>query len=273
MLLPGGLLEDGALRREYSFRAVTGALEMDLGDATGEGASWPAAVTAALVCALESLGTLPATVDRVQRLCVGDRRFLLRELQKRLGDTLRWYQSSCPSCGEAFDFSLDLLALPAPAAGPGYPFVMVEHGGEKWRFHLPTGADQEALAQCPDEENALRELLLRCWHPAESRDAEADRERLRGYGPELWRKVEAAFEAVSPDPVSAVSAACPHCGKEAQIELEAGDYLRENPEGLWREVHQLALHYHWSEADILGMGRQRRSRYLRLIDAARGMSL
>ena len=48
--------------------------------------------------------------------------------------------------------------------------------------------------------------------------------------------------------------------------------LARTPAGLLAEVHRLAWHYHWSEAEILALPRHRRQQYLRLIDAARGMT-
>jgi len=34
---------------------------------------------------------------------------------------------------------------------------------------------------------------------------------------------------------------------------------------LYEEIHVMALHYHWSEAQILALPRNRRQRYLALI--------
>jgi hypothetical protein len=38
-----------------------------------------------------------------------------------------------------------------------------------------------------------------------------------------------------------------------------------NLDRLYQEVHHLALHYHWSEADILRLPRSKRLRYLGLL--------
>jgi hypothetical protein len=35
--------------------------------------------------------------------------------------------------------------------------------------------------------------------------------------------------------------------------------------GLFEEIHHLAYHYHWAEADILAMSRAKRRRYLALL--------
>ncbi|MGH7620647.1 MAG: hypothetical protein ACREPM_25830 [Gemmatimonadaceae bacterium] len=40
------------------------------------------------------------------------------------------------------------------------------------------------------------------------------------------------------------------------------------PDRLIEEVHVLALHYHWSESDILRLTRAKRQRYLALLERA-----
>jgi hypothetical protein len=71
-----------------------------------------------------------------------------------------------------------------------------------------------------------------------------------------------------------LDAACPECGHAFAVPFDSARYVLEEmaqgADGLYREVHTLASHYHWSEAEILAMtGRQRR-RYLSLIAEDRG---
>jgi hypothetical protein len=44
--------------------------------------------------------------------------------------------------------------------------------------------------------------------------------------------------------------------------------MAQGADALFREVHALASHYHWSETDILTMTRRQRRRYLSLIAEA-----
>jgi hypothetical protein len=52
--------------------------------------------------------------------------------------------------------------------------------------------------------------------------------------------------------------------------LDAGEFLYRELAGagdvLFREVHRLAFHYHWREADILALPGEKRRRYLNLVD-------
>ena len=45
------------------------------------------------------------------------------------------------------------------------------------------------------------------------------------------------------------------------------DELADGADALFREVHALARHYHWSEREILGLELSRRRRYLDLLVA------
>ena len=62
---------------------------------------------------------------------------------------------------------------------------------------------------------------------------------------------------------------CPECETAFTAPFDAADYLhrelRDHGRAVYREVHQLALAYHWSETEILAMTRQRRRLYLGLL--------
>ncbi|NTV97147.1 MAG: hypothetical protein HGA75_17320 [Thiobacillus sp.] len=262
MQLPGGLLENGTRRRDWAFRPVSGALELALAEVKEEAGCAPQAVTRALSLALDRLGGAVATEERVAALCVADRQYLMRELERHLGNEGGWFQADCRHCGGRFDFRIDYADLPVQEAGAGYPEAGIDLDGRQWRFRLPTGADQEALAGLPDTE-ALPWLLKRLAVDANLPDPPD-----RG----LVAAAEAALEAVSPGIVLTVQAACPECGAGNAVDLDPYRALARPADHLLQEVHQLALHYHWSEADILGLPRARRQRYLQLIDRARGMA-
>lgn len=70
-----------------------------------------------------------------------------------------------------------------------------------------------------------------------------------------------------------LAASCPHCRAEIDLGFDAGELVHAEIDGardrLFREVHLLALYYHWSEAEILAMSSRRRRRYLELLAAAR----
>jgi hypothetical protein len=63
---------------------------------------------------------------------------------------------------------------------------------------------------------------------------------------------------------------CPECGNRFSALFDAASYFFQELSGsiehVYREVHVLALYYHWSEAEILSMTPRKRQRYLELLD-------
>jgi hypothetical protein len=266
MQLPGGLVESGAdagirRRRDFAFRPLTGALEMALAETAESASSTPQAVTRALDLALARIGGEAPSAARIAALCVGDRQFLMRELERHLGSEGGWFQADCRHCGGPFDFRIDYTELPIQEAPEGFPRATVLHDGRELAFRLPTGADQEALLRIPEAEAPtwlMRRLAL---------DADA----LPPAAPDLLAEVEAALDAVAPGIVLTVQSTCPQCGGDNPVDLDPYRALARSSEPLLQEIHQIAAHYHWSEADILALPRTRRQRYLQLIDRARGI--
>lgn len=261
MRLPGGLVECGTRRRDFAFRPLTGALELALAEIGETAPNTPQAVTQVLRLVLAQLCGEPPSAERVAALCVADRQFLMRELERHLGVGGGWFHGCCEQCGSDFDFHLDYAQLPVQEAEEGFPRAMLRHDGRTFAFRLPTGEDQESLLQLP---------------PAEAPDwllgqlAEDPDERLPE-DPEFRAAAEAALDAMAPGIVLVVEAACPQCGKDNRVELDPYRALARSSDPLLHEVHQIAAHYHWSEGEILALPRTRRQHYLQLIDRARGV--
>jgi hypothetical protein len=269
--MPGGLWESGTRVREFAFRPVTGALELALAEASASGEPLPLAAARVLSLALESLGGAPAGRERLAGLCSEDRRFLMRSMRTHLGGGRGWRRGTCDGCGKPFDFFLDASDLPVREAPPEYPFAAIRLDGAAWRFRMPMGRDLMAVAGCPDEEEAEWQLLARCWLPA-GKDPERAWAKFRARGERAKAAAEAALEAIAPQVTDAVLAACPECGKENGVAVDDYEASGEGTEKILAEVHELALHYHWSEADILGLPRPRRLHYLDLVAKAGDMA-
>jgi len=78
------------------------------------------------------------------------------------------------------------------------------------------------------------------------------------------------LDEMSPQPALAADIECPHCRLGQQAALDPYAWVVRDTGGLDQEVHTLALHYHWSEREILQLPRFRRARYLQLIDRSLG---
>jgi hypothetical protein len=162
----------------------------------------------------------------------------------------------CENCGEAFEIELPIDALEGHDAEP----MRIElDNGRAVRMRRPTGED------------------LRRWHVARyasrSEASAAMIEALCIDGRIAPEDEAALAEAVAArDPLVAFSASCtcPACGAEDDLPVDleslALQRLAARQLGLLREVHLLASHYGWTEAEALAVPPERRARYLALIE-------
>src|SRR5262245_9851279 len=135
------------------------------------------------------------------------------------------------------------------------------------RFRLPTGADQEEAADTPDPETGARLLLQQCLM-----GVTVEGRRFEALSPTMAAQVSAAMAQRDPQAELRLSLTCPDCGHTFSALLDAATYLFQEvvarQDTLYREVHLLALHYHWSEAEILSLTPRKRRRYLDLLTRA-----
>lgn len=268
--LPGGIALNGGWRRRAGLRPLSGREEAFLFE---EGRSLlPAARTTELLSrCLCRLGPLsPVAPETVAALTVGDREALLLHLRRvTLGDRISCVLG-CPNrqCGEKMDLDLSVGNLLLPpygyetsvheAALPGEP----ESEPCLVRFRLPTGADQEAAAPIAFEDvNAAASLILRrCLQDGGS------------LPPPAARALALLMAELDPQAEVRLNLTCPACGARFTAPFDTAQYFYQEISGaggnLYREVHLLAFHYHWSEAEILGMTGRKRRRYLDLLAEA-----
>jgi hypothetical protein len=264
MQLPGGVVRAGRRHRGFSFAPLTGEVELAVAEAW-RAPTTPAAVTAALAAALDDLGGQPATVERVAALAVGDRQFLARRLAVELGRDARWLVATCPGCGDLLDVVVRASDLPVKEAGPGFPVVEVPTAAGPVRLRVPSGADQEAVVDLADDAAAEVALLRRCIV-----DGDVDPTWPAGRDDDA-RRAEAALEDAAPEVGLTVVATCPGCDAPVTVEVDAYTPLRDAVADIAEDLHTLALHYHWSEADSLRLPRHRRRWYVARLERALGV--
>jgi hypothetical protein len=272
--LPSGLWLDGAHRRELRLRPLDmdgdAAFLLDLDDDAPPASRATALLARCLLPSPAGEGTALA-----RALTVGDREALLLHLRRlTLGDAVTSVVA-CPHCGESVELTTAVSALLLPPyrdPQPSYPRRWV-HAGAAYDLvlRLPTGADVEAagaLARAmPDDAGPAAALLLRRCTVAAARDDEpvaADE-----LPAAVRAEAAAALAALDPQAELVLNATCPACARPVAALLDAGGFLLGELETrartLHHEVHALALHYHWSERDILQLGARRRRRYLELL--------
>jgi hypothetical protein len=278
VILSGGAWLGGVCYRQAHIRPLVGADEAFLGE-LGERLRPAEEATALLARTVSGLGPAGADPAEVVRaLSVGDREALLLELRRLTrGDRLDCVVE-CPAtdCRERLDITLRVadLILPArPRSDERYERVVHENGTEyRAVFRLPTGADQEAACTLPDKDPRARalHLLRQCVERAMTAEGRVVNDLPPLAAAELARRMA----ELDPQAELQLEITCPECGGHFVALFDAAAFLLEELAAerrmLYREVHALALHYHWSEAEIMAMTRHKRRLYLNLLDEALG---
>jgi hypothetical protein len=264
MELPGGVLHAGRLLRDYRFQPVTGKLERAIADSGFGLQSLPQQVTRILSVCLAQAAGRAVDEELVRALSAGDRQFLMLQLEALLDPAPRWVTAACQGCDELIQFQITPGSLPVKPAGAGYPQTSLALSVGLVMLRVPCGADEEAIADGPETAPPLERLLSRLLtlddRPVEpARLSESDLER-----------IDERLDEMSPQPGLVVRIDCPYCRLGQEVAIDAYAWIARDGFQLDREVHTLALHYHWSEREILQLPRRRRERYLQLIDQSRG---
>lgn len=275
--LPGGILDStGECHRDGRLRPLTGGDEdwlCSLAPATRHAGLVTELLARCVIC----IGPCPITRELVRDLCIGDRDYLLLKLREATfgARLVRVLHCSHASCGAKLDLDLVIGDFPVHErpSQPRHHVRSDDHGDgrpHEIEFRVPRGRDQELVAVQPSgSPEALRDLLLAAC---------VTRVTCGGGGDEL------PFAALPATSKQALADAIEHAAPwvELRLELECPDCAR--PFEAWfdpaaillgeiaagraafeRAIHLLALHYHWSLADILELTRPRRQRFLRLL--------
>lgn len=250
---------------------LSGAAEASLSMVSPE-TTVAALTTLVLALGVRRIGAIrEVTPALIRELTVQDREYLLRALRARNFGTTMWIQLACPreDCGEPMEMPLKLDALPIekrPLASRSF----VVNLPPAVEFRLPCGGDvEEAAGAALGDDCAVRDFFLaRCLKRVGSRPT---RGAVPASLPDAARAaIEERMEDLSPAVTPELEGQCPSCQREFSAMIDLTDAILheflERARRLERDVHQLAWHYHWAEADILAMPREKRLRYLKLIE-------
>ena len=159
MLLPGGLVCDGVINQHFSFKPVTGLLELSLSEQFLDVSNHSARISLVLTEALNSLAGEAVNLNMVKSLSVGDRQYLMRKLSAHIDDSPLWLTVKCKDCAELFDLSIKHSELPVKPAGQNFPETIIETSQGKIKVRVPTGEDQEKISAIKDDQESLRTLI------------------------------------------------------------------------------------------------------------------
>jgi hypothetical protein len=260
LTLARGVEVDGVRHREVVLGPVSGAVTELVGEA-GEALLPAERFSLLLQYCLVRLGPWQRpTLDQVRQLTVGDRDALALHLRAlSFGDRIDCV-IRCPSCAERMEVELAVSSLLLPP-DEGEAEHVPPVGG---RLRPPTGQDLEAAARTAvhDPAAAARHLLAACAEDDGGLDVDALTD-------EEVAELGASLAEVEPQSDLLLDLECPGCQAAFQLPFDPGGFLLQElaveAGGLHREVHALALHYHWSERDILGLPAPKRRIYLDLL--------
>ena len=275
-MLPLGYIDrDGQAHREVELKPITGREQRLLAGLSPQ-AAMATIVTALLSWRLERIGSLPRVgASLVRELLVGDREFLLLKLFEITFGARLYVALRCPAegCSEPLEVPLEVgdLTVEAPPIRSRTFFFKLQSDPERqMEFRLPTGGDQEAIARrqglTEEEQHAL--LLASCLQGQHGTDAATEViKKLSGGDRE---QIELQMKALAPHLELELEAVCPECGANFTAEVDLPflvlSEMKAKEAPLDREVHFLAWHYHWSEAEILALSPTRRRRYIELLE-------
>lgn len=197
----------------------------------------------------------------------GARNRRLLELRARLFGPLLSSVVDCPQCGAALEFELSAFDLlpdvpdPEPAAAHE-----AQEGDVHVTFRLPDSAQLAAVGVPGDVTGAVQALRGACILHLEGRGEALSAAELPDT---VWARLDREMAALDPLGTLELELVCPDCGHGWTAPLDVGEYLWMElgawSEGVLRDVHELALAYGWSQAEILTLAPGRRERYLNLL--------
>lgn len=280
--LPGGYIDEaGRLQREFELAVLTGRDEELLAQARQKESA--SLVSLLISRCVQRLGDIsPVSEATARRLLVADRQYLLLKLrQAAFGDQVR-ADLFCPwpGCGQRVSLEFNIEDVPVEAShdkGPHYHMTLSEAaavgqspGQREIDFRLPNGADQELISPLleQNEAQALTSLLERCIERI-GPNAPPDEAHVAALSPLARQEIEAEMERLAPRVELDIETVCPECGRRfvAPFDLQRFFFgeMRAGADLLYREVHYLAYHYHWSEREIMEMAVDKRRRYIEVL--------
>ncbi|MEO7732024.1 MAG: hypothetical protein ABIY55_13700 [Kofleriaceae bacterium] len=275
LVLPFGLRDpQGARARDVEVTPVTGHGELF-------GAEDPnpfRAVLQVLAISTSRLGALrgrqitPAVLGQLLPI---DRDYMLLHVNRVTFGDERYQTVECPraDCHHRLDvqFALSSVDTPVVAERAGGTFTLGD--GRQVRFRLPVAEDQAELHGLAP--SALEAAFLQRCVPSDRRD---DRQvgwpELRELPALIRADVVKHIVAASPELDLAVPLTCLACGRPFRFVFDPVmsllAELKASRKDLMSQVHRLALSYHWSQAEILGLSRALRHEYLDLLQGEAG---
>lgn len=204
--------------------------------------------------------------QQLRALPIGQRDLRLMAVREALFGQRLSCLTSCPTCGERLELSLNLTQLRTTPLSDSTGIYSLMTKDFEIQFRLPNSADLSHIADLPDAAKARRSLFERCVQ-------QASREGIPLLAGELPEEVIQAtadrMAEIDPQADMQIALTCPACAQKWSATFDIASYVWTEIHAwavrLLHEIHRLASAYGWREADILALSPMRRQFYLELI--------
>jgi hypothetical protein len=275
--LPGGMLApSGERHRDGCLRPLTGADEEWI-HSLAPSTRHAAVVTELLARCVVRIGPCATTTESMRDLNVGDRDFLLIKLREATFGPRISRVLACPHDGCGARMDLDLLvgdfAIDERPTQPSHRLRLdgaAEREALAVEFRVPRGRDLELIsAQAATSVDELRDRLLRWCVVQIAAVDDGEPSSFAALSAASKEALAAAIEDAAPRVELELELVCPDCARTFDVVFDPASLLLEDVgaarAAFERELHLLALHYHWSPRELLALTRPRRLRYLRVL--------
>ena len=270
--IPHGISIDGSWFQQVTLRELNGYDEQQSAEMINYPLPFRTTVLLARVARFENGSADAATTESdntteiVRQLTAGDRVALMLHIRRlTFGDNLQCILS-CPGCRESISLDLSVSKFLQP--------VNNSHSSSEYNITVDnfalkirpvTGTDLESLSVNGDDgSNKKADDLVR------SCIISSDRPLPDTLTDDLITVISTKLGELDPQADLILKLACPDCKLSFQTAFNAEDFIFQEISSrqsqLEREVHWLALNYHWSEDSILSLSLVKRKRYVDLIN-------
>ncbi len=232
--------------RTIPFGSEENHIEVDFNTAA------PQSVTSVLCACLRDANQQAPSADQIWLWPITTRLQGLLTVVRATHNSPLSVDTECPACQERLSFELPLEDFLQD--NPKEALHCALANGDSVQLRVPSGLDQQRWLQQGDidPKAIVQDLLI---------DVDALSSVEHG-----MENIEAALKEADPLTSLELETQCPDCQTNIRypfnLEMNLLQRLRAVLSDTLRNVHRLALSYHWSEAEILNLPLQRRDFYL-----------
>ena len=243
------------------FTELTGHGELAVAEAAASSLARPKKVTQVLHALISHLDHQPVTLDSFRQLSSAGREWLLQKAALLFfsGD---WFETECQHCSARFDLQVSLRDIPKSKPAKEFPVVTINTSLGLRHFEAPNGTLEEALAV--ETHRDFRRVFAQVCGLSDCAEIESEQ-----FTESDLAQLDQTLEQHSPDIADGLDVACPECNEVTFARIDPLLFAFPHWEDVLKEVHRLALGYHWTEQTILDLPLHRRKAYASLLRQTR----